>query len=687
MSRRTTLEILLKGKDRGASRALDQVEGRMQNVESSSDKLGGALQVAGAALASFATVETAKAVYQLAQLGAQSQRTTQAFENISGGTAQAEANLAAMERATRGAMSEMEMMANANKLLQMGLADSSEELATVTEMATRLGASMGMDAAQAMDDFAAMLANKSIPRLDQFGIASGRVRERWNELKKAVGDDEAFKLAVMEEGRAALERLGPAVDDNQLAFERLEATLQDIKVEIGERLTPVLADAAETAELLITWNERLNEAQEEHEEHVASTAITYEEYVDGVLDAAEAVNDLSSVHRAEARSALLSAESNAIVAENMGVLSRQAWAAQRGMSELDGVMDPLSAKLQNHTGILHTANENYVSHRQVVRTMGQRYQAMADAMGAASGVASGSFGPHKQATEALQEHARAAADLATSLKNATDQQVASKLMGMLDPKKMGAQAYSKAVTEIGTAYGIMDEKSIALASTLPDLAAAIESNKIPLEDVDEALGYLIEDAEDGTVKIHDLYRAFDDVPTNVANEMHNLRSPVQGLGSDASTASGQMLGFSDSLGATEQNLRSLVQNSPYRIEVIADGSSGDGGNGGDDDNGGGGPGGEEPGYQVGGMVSTSGWSWVGERGPELLRLPAGSRVYSNTQSRAMIARERGGEVMIQIGQVGPFAVNDQMDIEYVADRVSEVVGRRLNSELRSRGMM
>jgi hypothetical protein len=40
-----------------------------------------------------------------------------------------------------------------------------------------------------------------------------------------------------------------------------------------------------------------------------------------------------------------------------------------------------------------------------------------------------------------------------------------------------------------------------------------------------------------------------------------------------------------------------------------------------------------PGMQYGGLQAVSGWKWVGEQGPELVRLPGGSRVFSNAQSR------------------------------------------------------
>jgi hypothetical protein len=53
-----------------------------------------------------------------------------------------------------------------------------------------------------------------------------------------------------------------------------------------------------------------------------------------------------------------------------------------------------------------------------------------------------------------------------------------------------------------------------------------------------------------------------------------------------------------------------------------------------------------PGMASGGTVARSGLSWVGEQGPELLRLPAGAQVIPNAPSMAMAANQNGGEIVI-----------------------------------------
>ena len=55
-----------------------------------------------------------------------------------------------------------------------------------------------------------------------------------------------------------------------------------------------------------------------------------------------------------------------------------------------------------------------------------------------------------------------------------------------------------------------------------------------------------------------------------------------------------------------------------------------------------------PRFASGTNFAPGGTAWVGERGPELVNLPRGSQVYTNSQSRQMLSAGRGGEVVIHV---------------------------------------
>ncbi len=277
-----------------------------------------------------------------------------------------------------------------------------------------------------------------------------------------------------------------------------------------------------------------------------------------------------------------------------------------------------------------------------------------------------------EAAAAAAEQAQSTMNLAGSLKDATDAEIASRLIGMLDPEAMGVDAYTAAVQEIGLSFGIMDEKSIALASNLGNLASALENGVIPAESADEALAALIQDAADGQVTMLDLISEFarapgEIEPTTRAIERAEARladitvgapgaiSAIDAVGSSASTAKQPVSALNNALGTTATKLSNLVTGSPWVIEVVARG-------------------GGVPEYAAGGMVPYSQWALVGERGPELVYLPAGAEVFSHRETQRRL--NVGQQVSVTVN-TGP--ISSQIDVEDLAWRISEVLGRRLKA--------
>jgi tape measure domain-containing protein len=76
-------------------------------------------------------------------------------------------------------------------------------------------------------------------------------------------------------------------------------------------------------------------------------------------------------------------------------------------------------------------------------------------------------------------------------------------------------------------------------------------------------------------------------------------------------------------------------------------------------------GGSIPGFAGGGVMQRSGWALVGERGPELVQLPQGARVYNNRESRQMA----GGDVYVTVQAT----VASDIDIEWMAREVARKI--------------
>ena len=189
-----------------------------------------------------------KTAVEMAKLGDQVKRQRAYFDVYAGSAGEAARTLNLLRKATQGAVSETDLLNAANKYTSMGLSTNAEETAKLARMAVTLGGST-RTASESMEEFALLLANQSIQRLDTFGISSARVRARIDELTAAdknLTHEQAFMNAVMEEGEvkiAALDAAGvPTVD----AFDKLAAAIADTKIALADLTAPTVVPWVET---------------------------------------------------------------------------------------------------------------------------------------------------------------------------------------------------------------------------------------------------------------------------------------------------------------------------------------------------------------------------------------------------------------------------------------------------------
>jgi len=154
-----------------------------------------------------------------------------------------------LREATRGMVSDADLMQAGNKFFAMGLADTAEGAAELAEVATQLGMAMGEDATSSMENFALMMANQSIPRLDSFGISSGKVRERIEELMaetEGLTREQAFNQAVMEQAQITMAKVGEQGGGAAGSMARIKTTIANLRMEIGQYFLPI-------AEKVLGW--------------------------------------------------------------------------------------------------------------------------------------------------------------------------------------------------------------------------------------------------------------------------------------------------------------------------------------------------------------------------------------------------------------------------------------------------
>ena len=224
--------------------ALKQTSQGSSDVVNAANQQQTAFSQLGSALtgmiAAYAGMKGLQLVADMVALGDQANRTEAVFRNLTTSMGDYAGIMAGLREATGGIVSDMQLQEAASKMLQMGLADTSDSLDKLAGMAVKLGSAMGMDVNKAFSDFSLMLANQSIMRLDQFGISGAAVRQRMNELKETMPElskEMRFMQAVMEEGQTALEKLGASADAASTPLARLQTTLQNFGQDFSQNVS------------------------------------------------------------------------------------------------------------------------------------------------------------------------------------------------------------------------------------------------------------------------------------------------------------------------------------------------------------------------------------------------------------------------------------------------------------------
>ena len=230
-------------------KAAASIGGQLKGLINPAKAIDGFIQGIGQSvgnMAASALAQIPKIAKELFDLGVQSEAVAHRFGQFSGSAEASAEFLLAFQSATDGTIPKLDAMASAAKMLQMGLVSNADEMETMASIATKLG-DQTMGAGDRLADFSALLANKSIPRLDNFGISSSKVRARVEELTKAGKDvDEAFKLAVLEQGSLSLATLGDTSELAATKISKVSAAWADVKVELGESVVGMVTANVET---------------------------------------------------------------------------------------------------------------------------------------------------------------------------------------------------------------------------------------------------------------------------------------------------------------------------------------------------------------------------------------------------------------------------------------------------------
>jgi len=176
----------------------------------------------------------------LADLRATSINAGRSFELLSGGVAQAEARLRAVEDATGGALDKLSSMQLANKLMALGMIETTEDLERTARVAFVLGNAFG-SVDEAISRMVLAATSMRAMRLDEIGISGIRVNQIFKEMGGTAGDNITYFKAITIAAEETAAQLG---DPTVSSVKRLDAAFADLKRQLAEGWTGQFAASA-----------------------------------------------------------------------------------------------------------------------------------------------------------------------------------------------------------------------------------------------------------------------------------------------------------------------------------------------------------------------------------------------------------------------------------------------------------
>ncbi len=217
---------------------------RMQRLRDGLKKLATALrqaQIAAVALGAALVL-----AFKMAQKAIEQIRIERSFFRLAAAAGQSGREIvAAMERASRGAIDRITLMQKANLALQLGVSKTPEEFEKLARSAIALGAAMGLGPVQSLDDLIVAAGRRTPMILDNLGIQLADVNRLMEEFAQQdfgksrdqltqVQRNMLFTRATIEAANDKAAQLGGNLEDAGGEIERMVAQTTNFKTEMNK---------------------------------------------------------------------------------------------------------------------------------------------------------------------------------------------------------------------------------------------------------------------------------------------------------------------------------------------------------------------------------------------------------------------------------------------------------------------
>ena len=272
----TNVDIAIRAKNE-ASGAIKQVGADLRNLDDAAADVGsgfgnlggmlaGGLIAGGLTVIADKAIGAAGAVYDLAKSAQAFDTLKSSFNELAAGVGESgDAMLGALRGASQGMIADQDLILSANRAMMLGVAQSSEQMTQLLQVATVRGKAMGLSATDAFNDLVTGLGRMSPLILDNLGIVTGGEKV-FDDYAKSLGRTTA-SLSDAERKQALFNKVlseSKSMMAGGIAanpFAQLDASMANFKITAGMIAEPLAAEiAAGAAQGVANLSRILNES-------------------------------------------------------------------------------------------------------------------------------------------------------------------------------------------------------------------------------------------------------------------------------------------------------------------------------------------------------------------------------------------------------------------------------------------
>ncbi len=197
-----------------------------------------------------------------------------AFNTLSGATGDSTLSMQKLEESTNGTMNQFDLFKQANNAMILGVADNSDTMAEMFDIAQRLGRALGQDTTSSVESLITGIGRQSRLMLDNIGIivkseeAYDNYAEKLNTTADKLTDSQkkqAFLEATMESARAKVATLGEENLTARDKMDQLSTASSNLATTIGKQLSPSFGNlSSSTAKVINNLTKLIKLATDEN---------------------------------------------------------------------------------------------------------------------------------------------------------------------------------------------------------------------------------------------------------------------------------------------------------------------------------------------------------------------------------------------------------------------------------------